>query len=287
MSTSAPKLPLIDTPDCPDLRKEVHDSQISIFRDHAFRLADIARGVIKQVISDGLGTTRKTDGSLVTRADMETEKALREYVSENIPAAGVFGEEFGHTNPEAPIQFVVDPIDGTAEFVAGIPVWGFVLGIYFKGQPIIGLIDHPHLDLRLHAAYGQGAYANDMLLSVGDIDAELDANKIRLAVTPRRGFLKYEDQSNYFESVCRAFPEQRIYCSCFTQALSATSAIDVSLEWNLRLWDLAACKLIIEEAGGIYHIFKTHLMPQGFNYYSVIIGKYNAVQRVLEVLQSK
>src|SRR3989441_10990053 len=126
----------------------------------AVEMADEARRIVESAIERGFEVETKPDASLVTDIDHAVERRLRELIGRGAPAHGVLGEESPPTHPESAFQWILDPIDGTEEFVHGVPTFGTMLALHHRGVPLVGVIDHPALDLRVHAAVGLGAYRN-------------------------------------------------------------------------------------------------------------------------------
>ena len=106
-------------------------------------LADQSRRMLLAVKGSAPEVDIKSDASFVTTTDKAVETALRAMIQENYPDHGILGEEFDNINIDADFVWVLDPIDGTAAFVAGIPVYGTLIGLAWQGQPYVGVIDHP------------------------------------------------------------------------------------------------------------------------------------------------
>src|SRR5262245_59186315 len=134
-----------------DHRRELTQTQIDELRDHATTLATNARRIIHDALRDGFDVKLKSDGTFVTDTDIAVEKKLRALVAARYPEHGIIGEEFPPTRPEAAFQWVFDPIDGTEDYVNRVPTYGSIIGLYYRGEPVVGAIDHPSLDLRCDA----------------------------------------------------------------------------------------------------------------------------------------
>jgi histidinol-phosphatase len=107
-----------------------------------------------------LSSRTKGDGTPVTEADVAAETYLREEILRRYPEHGILGEEFGETNPEASVRWILDPIDGTRSFMRGIPLYGVLLGIEVEGVPSVGVVHFPALGETVAAALGEGCYWN-------------------------------------------------------------------------------------------------------------------------------
>jgi fructose-1,6-bisphosphatase/inositol monophosphatase family enzyme len=137
---------------------EVPADDIARYHTAAIEMADEARGIVTAALERGFRVETKLDRSLVTDADKAVERRLRELIGRWFPEHGVLGEEYPPTRPESVFQWIMDPIDGTEEFVHGIPTFGTMLALHHRGTPLVGVIDHAALDLRVTAARGLGTF---------------------------------------------------------------------------------------------------------------------------------
>ncbi len=125
---------ILEVPGVPDLREELSYCDVGHFSKIALTVADALRDAVVRELAVGLSAELKNDRTVVTLADIRGEEAVRAKVAELLPDAGVLGEEQGHTNPEADFQFVTDPVDGTLDLTHGLPTWGCVLALYYRGH---------------------------------------------------------------------------------------------------------------------------------------------------------
>ena len=114
-------------------------------------LADAAAAITLSYFRSDVAVEDKDDESPVTRADSETESALREIISAKFPGHGIIGEEFGSENPDAEFVWVLDPIDGTVSFINGVPLFTTIIGLLENGTPAFGVLDQ-----RSRLAIGRG-----------------------------------------------------------------------------------------------------------------------------------
>jgi len=135
-------------------------ADIKRYHAAAVELADEARRIITPALERGFTVKTKADASLVTDVDQAIERRARELIDRWFPDHGVIGEEYPPTRPDSPFQWIIDPIDGTEEFVHGIPTFGTMLALHHRGVPLVGVIDHAALDLRVNAGFGLGAFRN-------------------------------------------------------------------------------------------------------------------------------
>jgi fructose-1,6-bisphosphatase/inositol monophosphatase family enzyme len=267
-----------------DPRWEIPESDLERFRELALRLADEARAGVLALRKSGFEVQRKADGSYVTSADFQIEQTLRASVEKEFPQHGIIGEEFPARLPEGEFQWVFDPIDGTEDFVTGIPNFGTIIGLYFRGQPLVGVIDVPLLDVRVHAAYGLGAYHGTQRLRLEDIDPDTSAAHTRVMLAARANFAKHGAWGEaHFDLITRAYPNQRIYRTCYAHCCAVLGQADVMVEYGNKIWDLAAAQILLEEAGGRYHVIQRLDAPGGA-LLAAIFGKPKVVTDLIALL---
>ena len=136
-------------------------------------LCDAAAAATLPLFRSKLGVVNKLDAGFdpVTEADRDAERAIRALIEKHYPDHGIVGEEFGTARPDASLQWIIDPIDGTRAFISGIPVWGTLIGLYEDGVPVAGAMDQPFTRERYMSVDGVSR------LKVGDGDAEIIQTK--------------------------------------------------------------------------------------------------------------
>ncbi len=251
----------------------------------ALGLRDLCREVIASVIASGYEVDAKSDASLVTTADIETERAFRMQVDARYPETGVLGEEFGATRPGAELQWVLDPIDGTAEFANRLPLWGTIIGLWLRGEPLVGVIDHPELGTCIHAAHGLGAWRDGERVALDDLDPDTPLHLRRLGAPSRFAFVKFADESDVYGALTRAHPNCRTFHTCYAHTCAASGGLDASVEWNVPLWDIGATQLCIEEAGGRYECVRELERGELGTLRSVVFGRPRMVTDVAATLR--
>jgi histidinol-phosphatase len=217
----------------------------------ALRLADDADAVTRRRFRAlDLRVETKPDLTPVTDADREVEAALRRRLADERPADAVVGEEYGESGAGSR-RWIVDPVDGTKNFVRGAPVWATLVALEVDGRVTVGVASAPALGRRWWAARGSGAWVDDggtepRRCTVSKVSALEDA------------FLSYASLSGW-ESRRRLTPllaltrrvwRTRAFGDFWSHMLVAEGAVDVSCEPEVSLWDLAALQPIVEEAGG-------------------------------------
>jgi len=245
-------------------------------------LADEARRIAAPMLDRGFTTETKADASPVTDVDRAIERRLRDMIGRWFPDHGILGEEYPPERPDSPFQWILDPIDGTEELVHGIPTWGAMLALHHRGLPLVGLIDHPPLDLRVSAGVGVGAYRNGTRIRLPELDAGTRPERARLVMSARLNFTRGIDEARIFDRLTRDFPNHRIYRAAYAHSAVVIGAADAMVDAHNHIWDLAASQVLIEEAGGVYTVVRDFDAPGG-RLLSAVFGKRGLVDRVARV----
>ncbi len=197
-----------------------------------------------------LAVESKPDLTPVTDADRSAEELVRSQLRRTRPRDAVVGEEYEDTG-HGPRQWVVDPIDGTKNFVRGVPVWATLLSLLDAGRPVLGVVSAPALNRRWWAATGSGAWTGRSLssatrLHVSSVSRIEDAS---LSYSSLHGW-EERGQLDDFLDLTRRCWRTRAYGDFFSYVLLAEGAVDVAVEPELELHDMAALVPIVTEAGG-------------------------------------
>jgi histidinol-phosphatase len=195
----------------------------------------------------------KPDLTPVTDADEAVEAELRAMLSRERPADAVLGEEYGGTAAFHGRQWVIDPIDGTKNFVRGVPVWASLIALLEDGVPIVGVVSAPALSRRWWAGRGLGAFAAigggpARKLSVSRV-AELGSASLSFSSLSGWADLGLRDQ---FVALTDEVWRVRAYGDFFSYCLVAEGAVDIAAEPEVKLWDLAPLDILVREAGGTF-----------------------------------
>ncbi|MFL6164471.1 MAG: histidinol-phosphatase [Jatrophihabitantaceae bacterium] len=217
----------------------------------ALQLADLADAITTaRFRADDLTVRSKPDLSLVTDADRAVEQAIRARLAERRPSDALLGEEFGSTG-DGERQWVVDPIDGTHNFVRGVPVWATLVGLLVAGEPAVGVVSAPALGQRWWAATGHGAFGQ----AAGERPRRLRVSAVE---TLSEASLSYSSLGGWadigrlpeFLTLIDGLWRSRAYGDFWSYMLVAEGAVDLAAEPELSLWDMAALAPIVTEAGG-------------------------------------
>ncbi|MDQ1742383.1 MAG: histidinol-phosphatase [Pseudonocardiales bacterium] len=217
----------------------------------ALRLADLADTVTTaRFRSADLVVHSKPDLTPVSDADQAVERLIRQRLATERPADAFCGEESG-TAGSGPRTWVLDPIDGTKNFVRGVPVWASLLALLVDGEPVLGVVSAPALGQRWWAARGQGAFCASLgqpprRLRVSAIGRLADAS---LSYASLSGWAEAGRQQAFLDLVGQVW-RSRAYGDFWSYMLLAEGAVDLAAEPELSLWDMAALAPIVTEAGG-------------------------------------
>ena len=212
----------------------------------AFELADLADAItLERYLADDLVVETKPDRSPVTEADRAVEQALRKRIGEERPGHGVVGEEFGADQPGS-TRWILDPIDGTKNYLRGVPVWATLIGLERDGAVVAGVVSAPALHRRWWAARGEGSFVNGRRIRVSRVTDLSDAVLSYASL----GSWEQHGLGEQFLTLARACWRTRAFGDFWSHMLVAEGAADLAVEPEVNLWDLAAPQVIVEEAGG-------------------------------------
>jgi len=186
----------------------------------------------------------------VTEADRGAERAIRALIAARFPDHGILGEEYGADRADAEFVWVLDPVDGTRAFVAGLPLWCTLIGLRYQGQPILGLIGQPHI-----GEVFVGSQAGGSVLIHGRDETTL---KVRPCPRLTQATIAATDPHSYFtpaelgawNQVRAAARNVRLGGDAYIFAMVALGSIDLVVESGLHPWDIEAVIPVIEGAGG-------------------------------------
>ena len=243
---------------------------------------------------------RKADRSPVTAADREAERVMRAMLTERFPDDGVLGEEAGETTGSSGRRWILDPIDGTRSFVHGVPLYGVMVGLEADGDAVVGVLHFPALEETVAAARGLGCTWNDEPCRVSDTadletalvvtsgDARLESpgagsRSPLSAASPggddERALATRVSALGRLAGKCGTF---RTWGDCYGYALVATGRAEAMLDPVLSVWDAAAARPVIEEAGGIFTDWHGHA---GHTSGHVIATNARLAGRVREIVE--
>jgi histidinol-phosphatase len=230
----------------------------------AHELADAADAItLDRFRALDLLVETKPDLTPVSDADRAVEQAVRRHLASTRPGDAVLGEEYG-VDGDGPRRWVVDPIDGTKNFVRGVPVWATLVALQVDEHVEVGVVSAPALGRRWWAARSLGAhagasYADGRRLQVSRVTSLSDAHLSYSSLTG------WEDQGRLpgLLDLSRNVWRTRAFGDFWSHMLVAEGAVDISCEPEVSLWDLAALQVVVEEAGGRFTDLSGTARPDG------------------------
>lgn len=239
--------------------KEVPDSRdLMDFRgdlELALRLADAADAQsLPRFDAADLSVSLKADRSHVTDADLSTERAIRDLLTIERPADGIFGEEFG-AEGNSHRQWIIDPIDGTANFLRGLPLWGTMIALAVDGVPRVGVVSMPALKRRWWASPEDGAWTNTdstpRRIQVSSVDSLDDA------AVSFQSIAQWDDAGHLpaLIALSRRVWRDRAYGDVFSYMMLAEGRLEMVAEFDVKEYDIAAAAAIVSAAGGRFTAF--------------------------------
>ena len=245
-----------------------NDLQDDLALAHA--LADLADAItLDRYQAQDLVITNKPDNTPVTDADRAVETAIREALATHRSTDGLVGEEFGSDKGTSGRYWVIDPIDGTKNFMRGVPTWATLIALVSVNtsgaeEVVVGIASAPALARRWSAAKGHGAFVrfnsgnNDELLEDFDsasIDKKMSVSKVKElsdASISYSDFVGWGDRLEPFQKMLANAWRSRGIGDFWSHMLVAEGAVDVAIEPSLAVWDMAALDIIVREAGGTF-----------------------------------
>lgn len=212
----------------------------------AERLADAARPVITKYFRTRFAIDDKADDTPVTIADREVEAAMRAIIAAEQPGHGIFGEEHGRTNCDAEWVWVLDPIDGTASFITGVPSFGTLISLFHHGRPVLGIIDQAILNERWLGVEGRPTTLNGLPAKVRDCP-DL-AHAYAFTTAPE---LFGPDTRPAWDRIAARVKRTRYGSDCYAYALVASGFVDLVVEAGLKPYDFGALAPVVTGAGGV------------------------------------
>lgn len=253
----------------------------------ALELADAADRIsLARFRALDLNIESKPDLSPVTDADKSVEKEIAALLARARPDDAILGEEFGDSG-QSSRRWIIDPIDGTANFVRGVPVWATLIALSIDGKPVVSVVSAPAMGSRWWAAPGMGAHAKSIVgetrkLSVSGVsklqDSSVSYNNLQL--WQKSEFLP--ELLKLSETVWRT----RAYGDFWSYMLLAEGSVDVVAEHDLKIYDIAALVPIIEQAGGTISDLKGSLTEQSSSVLATNSLLHSSVQEIFKKVAS-
>ena len=236
----------------------------------AHALADLADAIsLDRYQAQDLVVINKPDNTPVTDADRAVETAIREALATHRHTDGLVGEEFGSDKGTSGRYWVIDPIDGTKNFMRGVPTWATLIALVQVDssgaeEVVVGIASAPALARRWSAAKGHGAFVRFNSGNVEDVSEEFDSNSSEKKISVSKvsalsdasisysDFVGWGDRLEPFQKMLATAWRTRGIGDFWSHMLVAEGAVDVAIEPKLAVWDMAALDIIVREAGGIF-----------------------------------
>ena len=244
------------------------------------RLVAIARE--RATLSAARTFELKSDNTRVTAIDREIEQVWRAEIGEVFPDHGILGEEFGASDGNSDYVWVLDPIDGTDDFSRGLPLFGYIIAVLYRGSPVVAAVGHPVLGIDLRATRGNGVRMN------GESLPPLDATGARdkaIVLPAYDDFSRDDDQGDVLLTLANAFRNYRVFRNVYGHSAVIRGAYDAGLEFDVRGWDIYATQLCIREAGGEFRYFRV-TRSRGETRYGAVFGRGDTVASICELLST-
>ncbi len=225
------------------------ESRLELARLAARQAGELTMGYFGRQIA----VERKADNSPVTVADREAEQLLRDLISQRFPDDGILGEEHGARAGRSGYRWILDPIDGTKSFIAGVPLFGTLVAVETAGRAVLGVIELPALKERIFAAQDRGAWSQ-----AGD--GPIHRARVSDCPTLADGLYVTSEWSTFRDRGVVAVHQQlesaawyaRTWGDCYGYYLVATGRAVVMVDAILTIWDAAALQPVLAEAGGTF-----------------------------------
>ncbi len=250
------------------------------FLDFANQVADAVAEVHKKFYRQPVSTEYKDDTSPVTQADRESEIVVREMVMQRFPEHGILGEEFPPHQADADFVWITDPVDGTKYFMTGHPMFALLLGLSYRGEFVLGLINQPITGERWLGADGVGSFLNKQAIKTRRCDS------IDKAILARPGFEWHtEGRDHYIDRIWKACHWAQWGVAPYDYGLLASGYLDVVINAGPLVHDFAALDPIIRNAGGLITDWHGDRLNVNSPNHIVACGDVNLLPDVISLLE--
>jgi len=223
-------------------------TEISKYLNFAKKLINVSEQIIKKNSPQKLKVNFKYDKSPVTKIDTEIEKKLRSLIKSKYPTHGIFGEEFTNNKISSPYVWVIDPIDGTKNFINGNGSYGTLISLCRDGSPVFGIINSPDIKKRWIGIKDNGAYCNGKKLKKSNL--ELSLKDLFFSTSGMTAF-KSVNKNKKYNALAKKTKYTSLGGDCVQYGLLAEKRIPLVVESFLKPFDYLPLVNIVEESGGI------------------------------------
>lgn len=222
------------------------DTELRKWLDVALACCDLADGLALKGFRRATNPTRKADGTFVTEVDQAIERLIRTRIASAFPDHGLIGEEGEPEQADAAVRWYIDPIDGTHNYMRGIPLFGTLLAVERDAELQVGVISAPALRLRWFAWRDGGAWSQDGRLQVSGVSTLAEASFL---YSSRREILRNGGAPG-LDALTELVGQEAAYGDFWGYGLVAEGHAEAVLDVGVKSWDIAAPRVVIEEAGG-------------------------------------
>ena len=233
------------------------DRELESWLAFALACCDVADELAMRHFRRDLVIETKPDRTFVTQADQAIERAIRDRIAAAYPDQGLVGEEYGEADGAGRVRWYIDPIDGTHNFMRGVPLFGTLLAAERDGELVLGVMSAPAIGSRWYARQGGGAWAVDALGPTAGIPRRMGVSRVAdlsdaqlLYASPLD--IEASGEAPGFDALVRSVWRDRGFGDFWGYALVAEGAAEAMVEVGPHSWDLAAPSVIVEEAGGMF-----------------------------------
>lgn len=269
-----------------DARDDLGRSELQEIMEFAGHLATRSRSI---VLSDDLRVSdihnKSPGGDPVTNIDMLIEEEWIKSIRQRYPEHNIVGEESGSVSHDNDVTWVLDPIDGTDDLIRNSPLFGSIIAVLFKGDPIVAVVDHPRLNLCCQAMYGSGLLVNG--IEIGPSQCLEQKIGEAIVVPAYDDWKKLENCDELVTAIGRAIPNQRTFRNVYGHTMVAMGKFSAGLEVDVALWDLAATRLLVEQANGKFVIFRDTGGCYSKRRLGAVFGRADIVDRIELILNGR
>jgi len=246
----------------------------------ATAMADAARRVLTTHADDALGVSVKPDRSLVTEIDLRIEAELRAMIADRFPSHGIIGEEAGTEAADTEAVWILDPIDGTAPFIVGLPVYGTLIALAIEGVPLLGIIDIPGVDARWLGAPGRPTTCNGRPVRVRPCAGLAQA----LMTNSNQDYIPPADRPAL--EALRGATATRVYGgAALNYGRLAEGRTDLALDAGQKVFDFAPFRPVIEGAGGVITDWRGAPLTIGSSGHLLASGDARVHRQALDLIE--
>tara|TARA_B100000700_G_scaffold316012_1_gene404851 strand:- start:266 stop:1066 length:801 start_codon:yes stop_codon:yes gene_type:complete len=257
---------------------------LEIFKDFAIETAKSSGEILMTYFNSKYAIKKKSSVDLVTKADIESENNIIDSIKKNFPEHGIIAEESNLINHNSEFKWIIDPLDGTTNFVHSLPIFAISIALQYKNQTVLGVVYNPAYNKCFWAIKNHGAYENKTKISVSKTDNLIDS----LLVTgfPYNHNKSWDKSFELFhEFYSKTQGIRRLGAASLDFCFVAMGRFEGFYEFNLKPWDVCAGDLICREAGGKTSDWAGNEMP--FSGSNIIASNNFIHKKILEVINQK